>query len=196
MEKAGVDVRLGTEVTPELACEIAPDALIVAAGSDPLVPAIEGIENAVMADDLPDMGGKLGQKVVIIGGGLVGCETAVHLAMDGRDVTVVEMLGDLCTDANLRHRPLLMVELKKSVTCLTNTTAVRLTGDGLVCLADEVETLIPADTVICATGRVPNRYVIESLANCAPYVDAIGDCVKPSNVAQAVFRGHYAALDI
>ena len=196
LERAGVDVRLNTEATPELARQLAPDALIVAAGSEPLVPPVQGIEKALMADALDDAGDSPGRKVVIIGGGLVGCETAVYLAQTGRDVTVVEMKADICVDANPRHRPLLLAELEKGVTCLTCTKAVRLTDEGLLCETGDGEKLLPADTVICAAGRVPNRAAVDALADCAPYVEAIGDCVKPGNVAQATFRGHFAALDI
>ena len=221
MEKAGVCVRLNTEVTPRLADELAPDALIVAAGAEPLVPPIPGIEKAIMADSLVDAGDSIGKKIVIIGGGLVGCETALHLAQTGRDVTVVEMKDQVCEDANPRHRPLLIAELEKLVICLTGTKAVRLCDEGVLCEIEgsdakysEVkvgetncgekkgcemkagEVLVPADTVVCAAGRISNRASVDALADSAPYVDAIGDCVKPGNVAQATFRGHFAALDI
>ena len=216
MERAGVDVRLNTEVTPELAAEIAPDVLIVAAGSSPLVPQIPGIEKAVMADDLHDAGarlgligdlhdaggimgaevGALGKRIAILGGGLVGCETAVYLAGQGHYVTVVEMKEDICTDANPRQRPLLLAELEKTVTCMKNTRAVKVIDEGLVCETASGEILIRADMVICAAGRVPNRAIAERLAYSAPYVEAIGDCVTPGIVANATFRGHFAALDI
>ena len=196
MEKAGVEIRLNTEVTSELAREIAPDALIVAAGSEPFIPPIPGIEKAIMDDDLPNAAGKLGRNVAIIGGGLVGCETAVHLAREGHDVTVVEMRGEICIDANPRHKPLLLAELDKGVKCLTDTRAVEIVDGGLVCETKNGMALISADTVICAAGRVANSAAIEALTDCAPYVDAIGDCVKPANVAQAIFRGHFAAIDI
>ena len=196
LEKAGVDVRLNVEATPGLVRSIAPDALIIAAGSHPIVPPVKGIEKAVMADDLPEEMSSIGKKVLIIGGGLVGCETGVYLAGEGREVTIIEMKNDLCEDANPRHRPLLLAEMEKSVSYMTNTKAVSIEREGLVCETPGGETLIPADTIICAAGRSANSSVTEALADCAPYVDAIGDCVKPANVTQAVFRGHFAALDI
>ena len=196
MNIAGVDVRLGTEVTPDYASEIAPDALIIAVGSEPYVPKLAGIEKAILVDDLPDVRDVLGKKVVIIGGGLVGCETAVHLAINGCDVTVVEMGDSICADANPRHRPLLLAELEKHVKCLTATCAIRITDEGVICNTKDDEALIPANLVVCAAGRVSNRTVVDALSDCAPYVDTIGDCVKPANVTQAVFRGHFAALDI
>ena len=199
MEMAGVKVRLNTEVTDELVREISPDVLVVAVGSDPLIPPIPGIDNAkvVMADDLPKASERLGQNIVILGGGLVGGETGVHLAKTGKTVTVVEMKDDVCTDANPRHRPILMAELKKHVTCLTNTRAVSISDEGLVCeTADGSSKLISADNIICAAGRKARRDVAESLRDSAPYVTEIGDCVRPANVTVAVFRGFFAALDI
>jgi len=106
------------------------------------------------------------------------------------------MKDGLCTDANLRHRPMLLAELEKNVACLTGTTAVRLTDEGLVCMTKDGEVMLPAETVILAAGRASNRAVYDTLCNAAPFVETIGDCVKPGNVAQAVFRGHFAALDI
>ncbi len=139
LEKAGVEVRLNTEVTPEY-CEILkPDALVIAVGAEPIIPPIPGIDrtNVIVANYLPENHEKVGQKVVILGGGLVGCETAVHLAQEGKDVTVVEMLNDVCADANGRHRPLLMAQLNRLVTIKTNMRGVRVTEEGLVCADKE-----------------------------------------------------------
>ncbi|SHI10025.1 2,4-dienoyl-CoA reductase [Sporobacter termitidis DSM 10068] len=199
LEKAGVEVRLNTEVTPALAEELSPDALIVAVGAAPIVPPIPGIEgdNVIVAGDLYKNREKVGKRVAVLGGGLVGCETAVHLAREGRDVTVVEMLPDVCLDANGRHRPLLVAELNKSVACRTGLRGVRVTKDGLVCAdGDGNEVTLEADTVVVAVGQRPLRPVADALRDCAPEVFEVGDCVKPAQVTQAVFRGHFAALDI
>lgn len=199
MEKAGVEVRLNTEVTPELCEKLAPDVLVVAVGAEPIIPPIPGIdgENVVIANELHEKMDRVGQKVAILGGGLVGCETAVYLAQQGKDVTVVEMLQDVCLDANGRHRPLLLAELSKSVKCLTNMRGVRVTKDGLVCAGkDGAEITVPADTVVVAAGQRARRGAADALRDCAPEVFEVGDCVKPAQVTQAVFRGHFAALDI
>ncbi len=105
----------------------------------------------------------------MLGGGLVGCETAVHLAREGHDVTVVEMLGELCPDANGRHRPLLLAELDKTVTARTGLRGVRVEKKGLVCTdGDGSEVLIEADTVVVAVGQRANRAIADSLRDCAP----------------------------
>ena len=196
MEKAGVDIRLNTEVTPELVRKHQPEALIIAIGSKPTVPPIPGIEHAIVADDLPDMMDKVGQDVVVIGAGLVGCETAVHLAQNGRNVTVVEMGEVICPDANPRHRPLLLAELEKSVKCLVNTLAVGVTEEGVLCESGGEKMLLPAKTAILAAGRTVDSAAVDALRQTAPYAETIGDCVKPGDVAAATFRGHYAAIGI
>ena len=199
LEKAGVEVRLNTEVTPVLMATMTPDVLVVAVGASPIVPPIPGIDNSnvIVANDLYRRRDEVGKKVVILGGGLVGCETAVHLAHEGKDVTVVEMLHDMCLDANGRHRPLLIEELKKAVVCRPGLKGVRVLKDGLACVdQDGNEITFKADTIIVAVGQRPLRAVADSLRDCAPEVIELGDCVKPAQVTQAVFRGHFAALDI
>ncbi|NLA87182.1 MAG: FAD-dependent oxidoreductase, partial [Clostridiales bacterium] len=199
LAKAGVEVRLNTDVTPRLAEKIAPDVLIVAVGASPVIPPIPGIESnhVIVANDLYTRRDEVGKKVVILGGGLVGCETAVHLAQEGKDVTVVEMLDDVCLDANGRHRPLLIAELQKSVVCRPGLKGVRVLKDALVTVdRDGNEITFKADTIIVAAGQRPLRDVADKLRDCAPEVIELGDVVKPAQVTQAVFRAHFAALDI
>ena len=199
MEKAGVDVRMNTEVTPDFVKGMKPDVLIIAVGAEPVIPPIPGINNpnVITSNDLPEKYDEVGHKVVILGGGLAGCETAVHMAREGKDVTVIEMLHEVCPDANMRYRPLLLDQLKKHVVCRTNTRGVRITNKGIVC-ADEGgnEMIFDADTIICAVGQKPLRDVVERLRDCAQETIEIGDCVRPGNVTEAVFRGYWAAIDI
>ncbi len=199
MKKAGVGVRLNTEVTPDLIESMKPDVLIIAVGAEPIIPSMPGIDgaNVIIANDLPDQYDKIGHKVVVLGGGLVGCETAVHMAQEGKDVTVIEMLHELCPDANPRYRPLLLDRLEKLVTCRTDTRGVRITEEGLVCTdKDGNEILLDADTILCAVGQKPLRGVVDKLRDCEPEVIEIGDCVKPGKVTEAVFRGYWAGIDI
>ena len=199
LQKAGVDIRLNTEVTPEYCELIQPDVLIIAVGAEPIIPQLPGIDrpNVIVANYLPENIDKIGSQVVILGGGQVGCETAVYLAQEGKDVTVVEMQRELCPDANPRQRPLLLAQLERLVTCKTGMRGVRITEEGLVCVDPEgKEVLFKADTVICAVGQRSRRDVVEKLYDCAPEVMEVGDCVKPARVAEAVFRGYHAGLDV
>lgn len=199
MEKAGVDVRKNIEVTPELVEHINPDVLVIAVGAEPYIPQIPGIDrnNVIIANDLPERHDKVGQKVAVLGGGLAGCETALHLAMGGREVTVIEMSDIICPDANPRYRPLLLDQLEKFVTWKTNMRGTGITEQGLVCSDEKGSKIIfKADTIICAAGQKPLRGVVEKLRDCACEVTEIGDCVKPGNVTGAVFRGYWAGVDI
>ena len=199
MRKAGVEIRLNTEVTQGLVEREAPDVLVVAVGAAPILPAIPGIESPtlVLANHLSE-GIAVGKKVVILGGGLVGCESAVHLAQEGRDVTVVEMTKDIAVEANARHRPILLNMIDKlKIKVETGMTGIKINEEGLVCAdATGKERVFEADTVVCSVGQLPLREVVNGLLDAAPEVVQVGDCVKPQKVTEALYRGYHAGLDI
>ncbi len=199
LECKGVEIRLNSPVSPEFVRDFAPDALMVAVGSESAIPPISGIESpkVIPATALDTREGEIGKKVVVLGGGLVGCESGLHLAMQGHDVTIVEMGASLAPDANPRHRPLLMAELDKYTRVLISHKASAVTEEGLVCITpDGSEVLIEADTVLCAAGLRPREDIVDSLRGTAPIVEIIGDCVEPGTVRGATFRAYHAAIDI
>lgn len=193
-----IEVRLNTEVTPDLVNEIHPDALIAAVGAEPIMPSIPGIDrpNVFNAVLLPEES-ELGQKIVIIGGGLVGCEEGVHLAQHGKDVTVLEMLEAAATDAHYLHWRALMIEMGKLVHLHTNTRAIAITAEGVQAVdADGVEHLFEADSVLVAVGLKARSSVVENLRDCVTDFSIIGDCFKPARVLEAVHMGYFTALNI
>ena len=199
MEKEGVEVRLNTPATPELLEQLAPDALILAVGSSPIVPPLPGIDgdNVVVVNNYYLEKEKVADTVVVLGGGLAGCECAVHLGMEGKLVHLVEMRDSLAVDCNIRHRPILMQQVDKYTTVHTGLQGLRVTEDGLVCKDGKGnEVLIPGKTVICAVGQRSNRDTVNELRGCAPFVREIGDCARVSNITNAVYQGYHAALDI
>ena len=199
MEKEGVEVRLNTPATPELLEQLAPDALILAVGSSPIVPPLPGIDgdNVVVVNNYYLEQEKVADTVVVLGGGLAGCECAVHLGMEGKQVHLVEMRDSLAVDCNIRHRPILMQQVDKYTTVHTGLQGLRVTEDGLVCKDGEGnKVLIPGKTVICAVGQRSNRDTVNELRGCAPFVREIGDCARVSNITNAVYQGYHAALDI
>ena len=196
---AGVEIRLNTEVTAELTEKENADALIVAVGSTPLVPPIPGLdgENVVVVNDYYKEKEKVTDKVVVFGGGLAGCECAIHLGMEGKEVHLVEMRNELAPDANVRHRPLLLKEIDKYVTVHTGCRGMEVTKEGIICETEEKEQiLVPGTSVICALGQRSRTDVVEMLRDCAPYVAVIGDAGKVSTITNAVYEGYHAALDI
>lgn len=198
----GVEIRLNTEVTKENVEEENVDALIIAVGSSPLVPPIPGLdnENVVVVNNYYLEKDKIkdDKEIVVLGGGLAGCETAIHLAQEGKKVHLVEMRSELAPDANIRHRPILLSEIEKEgVQVHTEFKGLKVSNEGVLCLDKEGnEALVPGTHVICALGQRANRNMVDELIDCAPYVAQIGDCVRPSTITTAVYQGHHAALDI
>lgn len=195
----GVEIRRGTLVTPEYAKKEAPDAIILAVGSNPIVPPLPGIhgDNVVVVNNYYLEQDKVKDSVVVLGGGLAGCECAVHLAQSGKQVHLVEMRDTLAPDCNIRHRPILMQKIDELVTVHLGHAGLRVTDEGLVCKApDGQEVLIPGETVVCAVGQRANRDDVEALRFAAPFVREIGDCIRPANITKAIYEGYHAALDI
>ena len=198
-ENAGVEIRTNTEVTPEYAKKEDPDALIIAVGSSPLVPPIKGLtgENVVLVNNYYLEKEKVGDKVVVFGGGLAGCECAIHLGMEGKEVHIVEMRDELAPDANIRHRPLLLKEIDKYATVHTGYKGLEVREDGVLCEDKEgKQLLVEGGSVICALGQRSRRNVVDALRDSAPYVAVIGDAGKVSTITNAVYEGYHAALDI
>lgn len=198
-EKAGVEIRLNTEVTKEYAEKENVDALIIAVGSKPLVPPIPGLdgENVVIVNSYYLEKDKVGNDVVVFGGGLAGCECAIHLGMEGKKVHLVEMRDMLAPDANVRHRPLLLKEIEKYVTVHTGYKGLEVTREGILCEdKDGQKVLAPGSSVICALGQRSRTDVAEELQDAAPFVRVIGDAAKVSTITNAVYLGYHAALDI
>ncbi len=197
--EAGAELRCGVEVTPEFVAEWAPDALIVAVGSTPIVPPIPGLRDprVILATDYYRRADEVGESVVVLGGGLAGCELAIYLGQLGKKVELVEMRGELAPDANVRHRPLLLEQVEKYVSANTGLRCVEVADAGVYCEnAAGERVLIPGKTVICALGQRPQADVADALCGTAPFVRVIGDAGRVSTITNAVYEGYHAALDI
>ena len=197
--KAGAEIRLHREATPETVEAEKPDALIIAAGSRPLVPPIKGLDgdNVVIVNNYYKEKDKVGDHVVVFGGGLAGCECAIHLGREGKKVEIVEMRPTLAPDANVRHRPLLLAKIAKTATVHTGYKGVEVTQKGILCTDPSgKQVLVPGDTVICALGQRSRTDVVDALRNSAPFVRVIGDAARVSTITNAVYWGHWAGMDI
>ncbi len=198
--EAGVDVRLNTPVDAALCEELEPDALIVAVGSEGLDLPIPVAENAwvISIEELYLENADPGDEVVVIGGGLTGCECALLLAQQGRRVHLLEMGPELAPDANIRQRPILLAELEKTdVDVLTGARALAVESGGVkVALSTGEERVVPGTSVISAIGRKSRSAEVEALRDGAPFVRIIGDALRPANICTAIYEAYHAALDV
>jgi pyruvate/2-oxoglutarate dehydrogenase complex dihydrolipoamide dehydrogenase (E3) component len=194
-----IRVLLNTKVTPELVALESPDVVIAAVGADPIVPQIPGVDkkSVILAADAYCEERAIGDKVAVVGGGLVGCEIGLHLAQRGREVTILEMLDDVALEANIMHRRALMLELEKSVKIRTRMKCIEITDEGVIAVDQNGEQVAFAcDTVVVAVGYKSRSDVVDALIDTAPEFKAIGDCVKPKSLLQAVRTGYDAAMAV
>ncbi len=196
VNRLGVKVLLNTEVTPQWAEDFGPDALAVAIGAEPVVSPIKGTDkpNVVFAVNMFDEGVHLGKKIVIIGGGLVGCEDGLQLAYDGHEVTIVEMMGEVASDAAPKHKGALLPRLYANTTVLVNSACAEITDTGIWCNTPEGSRFIEADTVILAAGSKALTGQVDALRDITAEFHIIGDCNKARRVLDAVRSGYDAAV--
>ena len=198
-----VKLRLGTAATRELVEAEKPDLVIVAVGSEPIVPQIPGIDSkhVVPAQDV-DLGlAEAKGSVVLIGAGLTGTETAVALAREGHEVLVIDMLSLEEIDsrggisASVTGFLRTMAE-EAGVKYLTGVKAKAVEPDGVIIEdADGTERSLPCDTVVLSVGVRP-RACAGDFAGTARDVVVIGDChTKAGNITTAVREGFYAAMN-
>jgi len=128
VERRKITVMLNTGMTPELARSLRPDAIVCAIGADPIVPPVPGVdlEIAVSAVGMHEHMEEIGQNVVILGGGLVGCEESILLGELGKKVTVLEMKPELCRDAPFLHHEAVLLEMERLG--ITARTGMRMIG--------------------------------------------------------------------
>ncbi len=193
LRKLGVKTELRQAVTMELVKKMKPEVVIVATGSSPLVPEIPGIKNekVVTAIDVLLAKKKAGERVVVAGGGLVGCETAVYLAQKGKRVTIVEALEEIISDVFEANKQYLFKMLAENgVSVLTNTNLVRISEHGAVVenKYHRFEAELKADTIILALGLKPETYLLKALQGKVKELYSIGDCEGPGKIIDALWR--------
>lgn len=191
LELTGVRVHLGKEMTREDILALAPDAVVCATGVKPARPPIPGVEHTVNAKRILE-GERTGKRVVVVGGGSVGCETAELLATQGKKVTVVEMRDALAENTGKTAQTILLGHLKaRGVTMLTGCRVEKITQKGVTCtLPDGGMRQFSADTVVLATGDPPDASLYASLKNDGVELYNIGDANGGGIIPNAVYEGY------
>ena len=200
IQKAGVRVVLNHEITPDAPELAEADRIIWATGAVPSLPPIPGIDGAhVVEVTRAHMDPSLiqGDTIVVAGGGLSGCDCALELAMEGKHVTIVEMLDALCPNAILDNRNPLMFRLEEyGVKQLTSTRIVAFQENSVVVEGPDGRQELPADTMIAAFGTKPNNAGVDAVCDKYPTTAVVGDCTGVDQVAKAVRGGFFAAWSL
>jgi 2-enoate reductase len=200
LKKLGVDVQTGTEVTKELLQKSDADEIILATGSKPKMLQVPGVE-MLTAEDVLNGRRDAGMSTVIIGGGLVGCETALYLKQSkGTDVTIVELQssilsvgGPLCA-ANTE----MLLDLMKfhKIRILSNSCVTGKSEDGYTIKTANGEVTVATESVICAIGYNSEKSLYQEVRDQIPYVHLLGDAENVSNIMYAIWNAYELARNI
>lgn len=222
LDKLGVRIQCRCEVDAKLIDLEKPDAIVVATGAEPFVPKIPGIDGPQVVSSWEVLAGKAtaGRRVVVLGGGSVGCEAAMYLAEKGatdpaafaflarhsvktsreitdrgpRQVTIVEMRPRIGMDFGRSNRRVFMDEIKRlDIKSITGAEVIAITDAGVRLKAGDKEELLPADTVVLAVGCQKNDRLYEQLKARGGEVYVIGDAQKPRTILDAIHEGFATA---
>ena len=187
---SGVRVHLGQEITREELLAMKPDVIVCATGVRPAQLPIPGVERTMHAKRVLQ-GEATGKRVVVVGGGSVGCETAELLATQGKRVTVVEMQDELAANTGKTAQTILLGHLKaRGVRLLTGCRVERIDQSGVTCQQKSGKSLtLAADTVVLAVSDVPDDSLYRSLKDDGIELYNIGDANDGGIIPNAVYEG-------
>lgn len=196
VERFNVDLYLNAEITLEDIKKINPDFVVVATGANPVVIPVPGYDKPIVSTAVPVLlkQKEAGQKVVVVGGGEVGCELSSELRLQGREVIMVELLDKIlltadhfvANDQNIRY---LVEHSGTEILCSTKLTEIL--DDGVVVEKDGKKEKIECDSVVFAAGFRPNHDLYENILKAGYECVQIGDNIKPGKVINAIHQGYH-----
>jgi NADPH-dependent 2,4-dienoyl-CoA reductase/sulfur reductase-like enzyme len=188
----------GTEATADTVAKEKPDAIILAAGARPLIPEIPGVpgEALFIPEEALEQSRPMGERILVIGGGMVGCEVAEYLAERGKSVTIVEKLPEIAPGMDGSTRRLLLERLNcLSVRMITEAEVLSLEGDKAILRQAGERREVETDGIVAAMGAAADRSCGDFRSCGLPFY-AVGDCVRARDIAAAVQEGFAAAMGI
>ncbi len=199
LERLGVSIHLGEEISESKIYELEPEVVCIATGSSLVLPSIPGIDggNVVLATDVLAGKAQVGEKVVILGGGEIGLETGYHLAEQGKKVTIIEQMKRVATEMipafnyYVRHK-----FAGFGGKLITQAKVVEVTSEGAIYEKEGQRNLEKADTVVVALGTVQNRSLYENLKDKFPEVYLVGDAAERGKIMNAIHSAAETARKI
>ena len=200
LKKLNVEVRLNEECTIRTVEECEPDAVIVATGASPIIPNIAGVDrgNVITAIEALIGSKQVGQNVVIVGGGSIGCETAEFLFKMGKRVTILEMLDRIGADIGEWNRWVIVDRLNAAgIRVETGSKIELITEKGVkITRPHGLQEFFEADSVVIAVGMKSIDKIANELNGKVASLYKVGDCVEPRKVRQAIEEGFLVGLQI
>ena len=201
VEKRQIKVLLNTDANPKMIKQLNPDSIMIAIGAKERILPIEGIENekVILATDAIMNAKKLGHNVVILGGGSIGCEIALELAEEGKNVVIIEVTDLLAANANSLYREALRQKflLHENIHVLLNSSCNKIDNEQIWYKDKKgLEQTLQYDNLILSTGLIPQIDLVEQFYGICADTVAIGDCIKPSSIMNANFEGFVNALNV
>jgi NADPH-dependent 2,4-dienoyl-CoA reductase/sulfur reductase-like enzyme len=199
MQKLDIKIELGKTATATVIQEFQPEAVIVATGAVPIIPEIcKGKRNNTVTA-LEVLGGYKGikERIVVAGGGLIGCETAEFLAERYKDIIILEMLEKIGNDIGPTVRPHILERLKAAgIQMEVGIKITEITEKGVMGLRNGSSEFFHAGTIVIAIGMKSESQLAESLKTTVPEIHLIGDCINPRRIREAIADGCSVGLKI
>lgn len=193
----GVELRLGETASPESVLALAPDAVILALGASSFTPAIPGVDGPNVRDAWKVLAGaqEVSGRVAIVGGGVVGCETAEHLGQQGYKVAIVEMQGQIASGLSTTILPTMLENYRKfGVEVYTGHKVLEIAIGQLICTDRDGRVVkIPCNNVVIASGARPVAFETEALINQGIEIVMVGDCRDVADISHATKTAYDAA---
>jgi 2,4-dienoyl-CoA reductase-like NADH-dependent reductase (Old Yellow Enzyme family)/thioredoxin reductase len=197
VERTDIDLRTDIEATAETILDLKPDRVILATGSEPLLPPVPGLDDPLTAEDLLTGRRQPGQRVLVLGGGLVGIEMAEMLAEQGHTVVVVEMLDEIARDMEAVTRKMTLRRLQELPVEIHTSTRLTRLEEGVAFVeaegSDDETSLGTFDSVLVAVGHRPYDPLSRTLEEAGVSATVVGDAARPGQILDAT-RGGLAAL--
>jgi 2,4-dienoyl-CoA reductase-like NADH-dependent reductase (Old Yellow Enzyme family)/thioredoxin reductase len=198
LQKLDIKIELGKEATANMVKDFQPEVVVLAIGAVPIIPQMVGgkRDNIVTALEVLNGYKNVRERIAIVGGGLIGCETAEFLAEQGyRDIIILEMLEDIGSDIGRTVKPHILERLKAAgVRMEAGINIVEVSEKGVKGLRKGGSEFFDAQTIVIAVGMKSENNLAKSLADMKCEIYSIGDCVKPRRIREAITEGYKVGL--
>jgi len=193
MKKLKINIQLNKEAMVDSILKENADEVIIATGAKPITPKLPGInrKNVVLAVDVLKKAEDTGDNVVIIGGGMIGCETAEFLRSKGKEVSIIEMLPKIARDVGPSTKWSVTMRIKRwGIKQFTSSKVISITDEGVEIERKGKLEKIQGDTIVIAAGMEANDELFDTLKQKVPNIHKIGDCSQARRTLEAIHEGY------